>query len=107
MTRANSVLKEYLLKRFVMNDELLKKAGGGNCFDELLEGIRDIRSSEKIFWRKVIDIYAASMDYDPLIESSVLFFKTVQNKMHWAAHGLEGGDFRSEAEKIRSVPLTA
>ena len=75
---ANSVLKEYLLKGFAMNDELLKKAGGGNYFDELLERIRDIRSSEKVFWRKVLDIYATSMDYDPRIETSVLFFKTVQ-----------------------------
>lgn len=84
---ANSVLKEYLIKGFAMNDELLKKAGGGNYFDELLERIRDIRSSEKVFWRKVLDIYATSMDYDPRMEASVLFFKTVQNKMHWAAHG--------------------
>ena len=77
-----------------MNDELLKKAGGGNYFDELLERIRDIRSSEKVFWRKVLDIYATSMDYDPRMEASVLFFKTVQNKMHWAAHG------QTAAEKI-------
>lgn len=91
---ANSVLKEYLIKGFVMNDELLKKAGGGNYFDELLERIRDIRSSEKVFWRKVLDIYATSMDYDPRMEASVLFFKTVQNKMHWAAHG------QTAAEKI-------
>ena len=91
---ANSILKEYLLKGFAMNDELLKKAGGGNYFDELLERIRDIRSSEKVFWRKVLDIYATSMDYDPGMESSVLFFKTVQNKMHWAAHG------QTAAEKI-------
>lgn len=91
---ANSVLKEYLLKGFAMNDELLKKDGGGNYFDELLERIRDIRSSEKVFWRKVLDIYATSMDYDPRMEASVLFFKTVQNKMHWAAHG------QTAAEKI-------
>ncbi len=91
---ANSVLKEYLIKGFAMNDELLKKAGGGNYFDELLERIRDIRSSEKVFWRKVLDIYATSMDYDPRMEASVLFFKTVQNKMHWAAHG------QTAAEKI-------
>ena len=70
-----------------MNDELLKQAGGGNYFDELMDRIRDIRSSEKVFWRKVLDIYATSVDYDPRTESSVLFFKTVQNKMHWAAHG--------------------
>lgn len=91
---ANSILKEYLLKGFAMNDELLKKAGGGNYFDELLERIRDIRSSEKVFWRKVLDIYATSMDYDPRMEASILFFKTVQNKMHWAAHG------QTAAEKI-------
>lgn len=91
---ANSVLKEYLLKGFAMNDELLKKAGGGNYFDELLERIRDIRSSEKVFWRKVLDIYTTSMDYDPRMDTSVLFFKTVQNKMHWAAHG------QTAAEKI-------
>lgn len=91
---ANSVLKEYLIKGFAMNDELLKKAGGGNYFDELLERIRDIRSSEKVFWRKVFDIYATSMDYDPRMETSISFFKTVQNKMHWAAHG------QTAAEKI-------
>ena len=91
---ANSVLKEYLIKGFAMNDELLKQAGGGNYFDELLERIRDIRSSEKVFWRKVLDIYATSVDYDPRAEASILFFKTVQNKMHWAAHG------QTAAEKI-------
>ena len=77
-----------------MNDELLKQAGGGNYFDELMDRIRDIRSSEKVFWRKVLDIYATSVDYDPRTEASVLFFKTVQNKMHWAAHG------QTAAEKI-------
>ncbi len=66
---------------------LLKQAGGGNYFDELLARIRDIRSSEKVFWRKVLDIYSTSIDYDPSLEMSVMFFKTVQNKMHWAAHG--------------------
>jgi hypothetical protein len=80
-------LKEYLVKGFTMNDELLKQAGGGNYFDELLQRIRDIRSSEKVFWRKVLDIYATSIDYEPNHEMSVLFFQTVQNKMHWAAHG--------------------
>jgi hypothetical protein len=70
-----------------MNDDLLKQAGGGNYFDELLARIRDIRSSEKVFWRKVLDIYATSIDYDPSLEMTVMFFKTVQNKMHWAAHG--------------------
>ncbi len=84
---ATARLKEYIVKGFAMNDELLKQAGGGNYFDELLARIRDIRSSEKVFWRKVLDIYATSIDYDPSLEISVLFFKTVQNKMHWAAHG--------------------
>ena len=70
-----------------MDDERLKRAGGGNYFEELLARIRDIRSSERVFWRKVLDIYATSIDYDPSDEASQLFFKTVQNKMHWAAHG--------------------
>jgi hypothetical protein len=84
---ATALIKEYLIKGFAMNDELLKEAGGGNYFDELLARIRDIRSSEKVFWRKVLDIYATSIDYDPNTEQSVMFFKTVQNKMHWASHG--------------------
>ncbi|MGN6439453.1 MAG: RhuM family protein [Agriterribacter sp.] len=84
---ATARLKEYIIKGFTMNDELLKQGGGGNYFDELLARIRDIRSSEKVFWRKVLDIYATSIDYDPKHDLSVLFFQTVQNKMHWAAHG--------------------
>ena len=84
---ASTRLKEYLIKGFTMNDELLKQNGGGNYFKELLARIRDIRSSEKVFWRKVLDIYATSIDYDPKSESSILFFQTIQNKMHWAAHG--------------------
>jgi hypothetical protein len=84
---ATARLKEYLIKGFTMNDDLLKQAGGGNYFEELLARIRDIRSSEKVFWRKVLDIYATSIDYDAKSESSILFFKTIQNKMHWAAHG--------------------
>jgi len=84
---ATARLKEYLVKGFTLNDEMLKQAGGGNYFDELLQRIRDIRSSEKVFWRKVLDIYATSIDYEPNHEMSVLFFQTVQNKMHWAAHG--------------------
>ncbi len=83
---ATARLHEYIIKGFTMNDELLKEAGGGNYFEELLARIRDIRSSEKVFWRKVLDIYATSVDYNPNIETSQLFFKTVQNKMHWAAH---------------------
>ncbi len=84
---ASTILKEYLVKGFAMNDELLKKAGGGNYFDELLSRIRDIRSSEKVFWRKVLDIYATSIDYSPNVAQSQQFFQVVQNKMHWAAHG--------------------
>lgn len=85
---ASSVLKEYLKKGFAMNDELLKNAGHSNYFDELLARIRDICSSEKVFWRKVLDIYATSIDYTPSSETSKLFFQTVQNKMHWAARGV-------------------
>lgn len=84
---ATNVLKEYIVKGFAMNDELLKNAGGGSYFEELLARIRDIRSSEKVFWRKVLDIYATSIDYDPSSESSKQLFKTIQNKMHWATHG--------------------
>ncbi len=84
---ATQRLKEYIVKGFTMNDELLKQAGGGNYFEELLARIRDIRSSEKVFWRKVLDIYATSIDYNPNEEVSINLFKTVQNKMHWAAHG--------------------
>ena len=84
---ATSVLKEYIKKGFVLNDELLKNAGRGNYFDELLARIRDIRSSEKIFYRKVLEIYALSIDYDPRVEITKQFFTTVQNKMHFAAHG--------------------
>jgi hypothetical protein len=84
---ATQRLREYIVKGFTMNDDLLKEAGGGNYFDELLARIRDIRSSEKVFWRKVLDIYATSIDYDPKTDVSKHFFKTVQNKMHWAAHG--------------------
>ncbi|MCW8838440.1 MAG: virulence RhuM family protein [Thiovulaceae bacterium] len=84
---ATARLKEYIVKGFTMNDELLKEAGGGDYFEELLARIRDIRSSEKVFWRKVLDIYATSIDYDPKSETSILFFQTIQNKMHWVAHG--------------------
>lgn len=83
---AASILKEYMKKGFALDDDRLKNLGGGNYFDELLARIRDIRSSEKVFWRKVLEIYATSIDYDPKAESSIIFFKQVQNKMHWAAH---------------------
>ena len=92
---ANSVLREYLIKGFAMNDDLLKRAGGGSYFDELLERIRDIRSSEKVFWRKVLDIYATSVDYSANAEESVLFFKTVQNKMLYAATGMTAAELVS------------
>ena len=84
---ATTHLRAYLVKGFAMDDERLKQAGGGDYFDELLARIRDIRSSEKVFWRQVLDIYATSVDYDPSAEASQRFFATVQNKMHWAAHG--------------------
>jgi hypothetical protein len=84
---ATQRLREYLIKGFTLDDQRLKQAGGGGHFDELLERIRDIRSSERVFWQKVLDIYALSEDYDPRTETSKLFFQTVQNKMHWAIHG--------------------
>ncbi len=84
---ATRVLKEYMIKGFALNDDLFKNAGQGNYFDELLARIRDIRTSEKVFYRKVLEIYALSIDYDPRTEITQQFFKTVQNKMHFAAHG--------------------
>lgn len=99
---ASSILKEYMKKGFALDDDRLKRLGGGNYFDELLARIRDIRSSEKVFWRKVLEIYATSIDYDPSAEASVLFFKQVQNKMHWAAHKHTAAEIvyqRADAEK--------
>lgn len=99
---ATQVLKEYMIKGFVLNDELLKNAGQGNYFDELLSRIRDIRSSEKVFYRKVLEIYALSIDYDPRTEVTQRFFKTVQNKMHFSAHGHTAAEVifqRADAEK--------
>ena len=99
---ATNILKEYMQKGFALDDERLKRLGGGNYFDELLARIRDIRSSEKVFWRKVLEIYATSIDYDPRAESSILFFKQVQNKMHWAAHKHTAAEViyqRADAEK--------
>ena len=81
---ANNVLKEYMIKGFAMNDDLLKLSGGGDYFKELLDRIKDIRSSERVFYRQILDIYATSIDYDKNAETSILFFKTVQNKMHFA-----------------------
>lgn len=99
---ATGRLKEYLIKGFTMNDELLKQAGGGSYFDELLSRIRDIRSSEKVFWRKVLDIYATSIDYNPQTDVSREFFKVIQNKMHWASHGHTAAEIiyqRADADK--------
>lgn len=84
---ATKVLKEYMIKGFVLNDERLKNNGESPYFEELLARIRDIRSSEKVFWRKVLDIYATSIDYNPNDKLSINFFKTVQNKMYYATHG--------------------
>jgi hypothetical protein len=84
---ATGVLRDYIVKGFAMNDELLKKAGGGDYWKELLERIRDIRSSEKVFYRQILDLYATSQDYDAKSPESINFFKIVQNKMHYAAHG--------------------
>lgn len=99
---ATRVLKEYIVKGFVLNDDLLKRAGGGNYFDELLARIRDIRSSEKVFYRKVLEIYALSIDYDPRVEMTQEFFKTVQNKMHFSVHGHTAAEIiyeRADAQK--------
>ncbi len=84
---ATQRLREYLVKGFTMDDARLKNLGGGTYWKELLERIRDIRSSEKVLYRQVLDLYATSVDYDPKDAASVLFFKTVQNKLHYAAHG--------------------
>jgi len=100
---ATARLKEYIVKGFTMNDELLKSAGSSNYFEELLARIRDIRSSEKVFWRKVLDIYATSIDYDSKSETSMIFFKTIQNKMHWAVHGSTAAEIiyaRVDSQKV-------
>ena len=99
---ATQILKEYLIKGFALNDELLKNAGKGNYFDELLARIRDIRSSEKVFYRKILEIYALSIDYDPRTEATKQFFATVQNKMHFSVHGQTAAEViynRVDAEK--------
>ncbi len=106
---ASGVLKEYIKKGFALDDDRLKRLGGGNYFEELLARIRDIRSSEKVFWRKVLEIYATSIDYNPDAEASILFFKQVQNKMHWAAHKHTAAEIvfqRADAEK-ENMGLTA
>ena len=102
---ATNILKEYVVKGFAMNDEMLKSSGGGDYFDELLARIRDIRSSEKVFWRKVLDIYSTSVDYEPKSDTSIEFFQTIQNKLHWAAHGHTAAEIihqRVNSEKLNS-----
>jgi hypothetical protein len=99
---ATQRLREYIVKGFTMDDARLKAAGGGDHFDELLARIRDIRSSERVFWRKVLDIFATSEDYDPSVATAVQFFQTVQNKMHWATHGQTAAEVihtRADASK--------
>ena len=99
---ATERLKEYMIKGFAMDDERLKNLGGGNYWKELLERIRDIRSSEKVMYRQVLDLYATSVDYDPKSTESVAFFKIVQNKLHYAAHGHTAAEViyeRADAEK--------
>lgn len=106
---ATRLLREYIVKGFTMDDERLKQAGGVGYFDELLARIRDIRSSEKVFWKKVLDIYALSADYDPHAAASQRFFATIQNKMHWAAHGQTAAEViaaRADAAKP-NMGLTA
>ncbi len=84
---ATNILKEYIIKGFAMDDERLKNLGGGSYWKELLQRIRDIRSSEKVFYRQVLDIYSTSIDYDPMSDISIEFFEKVQNKIHFAVHG--------------------
>lgn len=99
---ATGVLKEYIRKGFVLDDARLKNLGGGGYWKELIERIRDIRSSEKVFYRQVLDIYATSIDYDPRAEISIEFFKRVQNKIHFAVHGQTAAEVivsRANAEK--------
>lgn len=99
---ATQRLKEYLLKGFTLDDKRLKETASARYFEELVARIRDIRSSEKVFWRKVLDIYATSIDYDPRSDLSKEFFKQVQNQMHWAAHGHTAAELiyhRADAEK--------
>lgn len=106
---ATERLREYVVKGFTLDDERLKQTGGGGYFDELLERIRDIRSSERVFWRKVLDIYATSVDYDASADSSQRFFATVQNKMHWAIHGQTAAEviFRRADASKPNMGLTA
>ena len=99
---ATNLIKEYMKKGFVLDDERLKELGGGGYFKELLERIRDIRASEKVFYRQILEIYATSIDYDPKADVSIQFFKKVQNKIHYAIHGETAAEViyhRADAEK--------
>lgn len=99
---ATGILKEYMRKGFALDDERLKNLGGGGYFKELLERIRDIRASEKVFYRQILEIYATSIDYDPKAEISIQFFQKVQNKIHYAIHGQTASEViytRADAEK--------
>lgn len=99
---ATKRLNEYIRKGFTMDDERLKNLGGGGYWKELLQRIRDIRASEKVFYRQVLDIYATSIDYDPKAEVSIAFFKKIQNKVHYAVHGQTAAEIifnRADAEK--------
>ena len=99
---ATGILKEYMRKGFALDDDRLKNLGGGGYFKELLDRIRDIRASEKVFYRQVLEIYATSIDYDPKAEISIAFFKKVQNKIHYAIHGQTAAEViytRADAEK--------
>jgi hypothetical protein len=104
---ATERLREYLIKGFTMNDDILKRGGG--YFEELLERIRDIRSSEKVFYLKVLEIYATSVDYNPNVETTKLFFQTVQNKLHWASHGHTAAEiiFQRANAQLPFMGLTA
>lgn len=108
---ANKVLKEYIIKGYALDDDRLKNLGGGGYWKELLERIRDIRASEKVFYRQILDIYATSIDYDPKADVSIEFFKKVQNKIHYAVHGETAAEVifhRADAEKefmgLKSFP---
>lgn len=99
---ATNLIKEYMKKGFVLDDDRLKELGGGGYFKELLERIRDIRASEKVFYRQILEIYATSIDYDPTAEVSIQFFKKVQNKIHYAIHGETAAEViyhRADVEK--------
>ena len=99
---ATNLIKEYMKKGFVLDDDRLKELGGGGYFKELLERIRDIRASEKVFYRQILEIYATSIDYDPTADVSIQFFKKVQNKIHYAIHGETAAEViyhRADAEK--------